>query len=75
MVEHADTVAEHYRGDAHQDLVQGAGFGHCLAMLAPRTLTYLSPAATFACANRVRRCTGRLASPYRCVARVKLQPS
>ena len=26
MVEHADAVAEHYRGDAHQDLVQGAGF-------------------------------------------------
>jgi hypothetical protein len=54
-VEQPDAVAKKDRRDAHEDLVMHASSRHCEAMLAPRMLTYLSPAAALASATPLSR--------------------
>src|ERR1039458_10901056 len=54
-VEQPDAVAEQDGRDAHEDLVERPASRHCRAGLAPRTLTYLSPAAALAAATPLSR--------------------
>src|ERR1039458_10693730 len=61
-VEQPEAVAEQDGRDAHEDLVERPASRHCRAVLAPRTLTYLSPAAALAAATPLSRSPTKVTS-------------